>query len=141
MDRAYRLGYCRKCTLRDFSPKHGIICSLTNASADFDQTCDSFKVDVKEAESIKIQEDLIKKEAQKSSTLGLSAIGIKSGVLAGIIAIVGAVIWFIVGLVNGYIFFYPPILFILGIVIFVKGLMNEKRRKIKADETILDSEL
>jgi hypothetical protein len=92
MDRAYRLSYCKKCALRDFSPKQGIICSLTNEPIVFDQSCESFKEDAKEAESIKIQEDLIKKEAQKTSTLGLSAIGIKSGVLAGLIAIVGAII-------------------------------------------------
>jgi len=141
MDRAYRLSYCKKCTLRSFAPKQGIICSLTNTLADFDENCESFKEDTKEAESIKIQEGLIKKEAQKTSTLGLSVIGIKSGVLAGIIVIIGAITWFIAGLISGYIFFYPPLLFILGVVIFVKGLMNVKRRKMKADETILDGEL
>ncbi|PHR46365.1 MAG: hypothetical protein COA32_10950 [Fluviicola sp.] len=141
MDRAYRLSYCKKCTLRDFSPKQGIVCSLTNAPADFDESCESFKEDAKEAKSIKVQEELIKKDAQSSNTLGLSVIGIKSGVAAGIIAILGALVWFIIGLMSGYIFFYPPLLFILGVIVLIKGLNNMKKRKLKADEAILDSEL
>jgi len=43
------------------------------------------------------------------------------GVLIGALMMVGAVIWFVVGMMNGTIFFYPPILFILGIVSMVKG--------------------
>ena len=158
MDRAYRLSFCKKCTLRDFSPKQGIICSLTNEPADFEESCDSFKEDAKEAKrlakvaedqrlaaieakSIKVQEELIKKDAQSSNTLGLSVIGIKSGVAAGIIAILGALVWFIIGLMSGYIFFYPPLLFILGVFVLIKGLVNKKKRKLKADEAILDSDL
>ena len=44
------------------------------------------------------------------------------GTLSGIAMMVGAVIWFFVGLAAGVIFFYPPILFIFGFVGFVKGL-------------------
>jgi hypothetical protein len=36
----------------------------------------------------------------------------------------GAVVWFFAGLAFGYIFFYPPILFIVGLVGFVKGIVN-----------------
>ena len=35
---------------------------------------------------------------------------------------VGAVIWFVVGWFCGYIFFYPPILFIGGLITLVGGL-------------------
>ncbi len=36
----------------------------------------------------------------------------------------GAVIWFVVGLAAGWIFFYPPVLFVLGIVAVVRGFMG-----------------
>ena len=42
---------------------------------------------------------------------------------AGVGMMVGAVVWFVVGWMAGRIFFYPPILFVLGIASLVKGLM------------------
>ena len=45
-------------------------------------------------------------------------------ILGGLAAMIGAVVWFVVGWFMGYIFFYPPILFILGLIGFVRGLMN-----------------
>jgi len=45
-----------------------------------------------------------------------------AGLLPGILMMVGAVIWFFVGLQAGTIFFYPPILFIAGMISFVRGL-------------------
>ena len=42
----------------------------------------------------------------------------------GIAMMVGAVVWFVGGLFFDIIFFYPPILFIIGLIAFVKGLVN-----------------
>lgn len=42
----------------------------------------------------------------------------------GIGMMVLAVVWFVGGLFFDIIFFYPPILFIIGLVAFVKGLVN-----------------
>ncbi len=42
--------------------------------------------------------------------------GMNRNVMIGIMMIVGALIWFFAGLVAGTIFFYPPILLVLGIV-------------------------
>ena len=42
----------------------------------------------------------------------------------GVAMMVGAVVWFVVGWMAGRIFFYPPILFVLGIVAVGKGLMT-----------------
>jgi hypothetical protein len=39
---------------------------------------------------------------------------------------VGAVVWLVVGLFAGWIFFYPPILFVLGLVRFVTALMGHE---------------
>lgn len=46
---------------------------------------------------------------------------INAGVIGGILMMVIAVIWFVVGLAGGIIFFYPPILFVIGIIAVVKG--------------------
>ena len=47
---------------------------------------------------------------------------INAGVVGGILMMGIAVVWFIVGLAGGIIFFYPPILFVIGIIAFFKGL-------------------
>lgn len=44
-------------------------------------------------------------------------------VIGGVLAMVGAVVWFVVGWLSGYIFFYPPILFVLGLIGVVRGLV------------------
>jgi hypothetical protein len=33
-----------------------------------------------------------------------------------------AVVWFIAGLMNDFLFFYPPILFVIGLIAFFRGL-------------------
>lgn len=49
---------------------------------------------------------------------------INAGVIGGLFMIGIAVIWFIVGLMAGWLFYYPPILFVMGIVAIVKGMIN-----------------
>jgi hypothetical protein len=51
------------------------------------------------------------------------------GIVGGIVAMVIAVVWFVVGLAAGRIFFYPPILFIIGLVGFIKGLVEYSNRE------------
>jgi len=48
---------------------------------------------------------------------------------AGIGMMVGAVVWFVVGWMAGRIFFYPPILFIIGLVSLGKGIMAPSEDK------------
>ena len=36
-----------------------------------------------------------------------------------------AVVWFVVGYSVGYIFYYPPILFVIGLFGFVKGIVTK----------------
>src|SRR5579883_3034765 len=47
-----------------------------------------------------------------------------SGMLGGMLAMGGAVVWFVAGLAMYVIFFYPPILFVIGLAAFFKGLMG-----------------
>jgi len=47
-----------------------------------------------------------------------------AGMIGGILMMVIAVVWFVVGWMGGVIFFYPPILLVIGICAFMKGLFN-----------------
>jgi len=53
-------------------------------------------------------------------------ISISPGVIGGFLCMVIAVVWFIAGLYFGWVFFYPPILFIIGLVRFVASLMGQE---------------
>jgi hypothetical protein len=55
---------------------------------------------------------------------GAEKAGMKKGVLGGIIMMVIAVVWFVLGYMAGYISFYPPILFLIGLFAFFKGLFT-----------------
>ncbi len=60
-----------------------------------------------------------------SSSKGYSSGGGSGGTIgSGILMMVGAVVWFVVGLACGIIFFYPPILFILGLVQVFRGIFS-----------------
>jgi hypothetical protein len=61
---------------------------------------------------------------RESEGRGIS-IGIAS-IITGVAMMLGASIWFITGLAFGYIFFYPPILFLLGIAAVVRGFMGRE---------------
>lgn len=50
--------------------------------------------------------------------------GVQKGIVGGLVMILIAVVWFFVGLACGYIFFYPPILFVIGIYAFLKGIFT-----------------
>ena len=50
--------------------------------------------------------------------------GMQMGVVGGIIMMALAGLWFVGGLAAGYIFFYPPILFVFGLIAFFKGLAD-----------------
>lgn len=65
-----------------------------------------------------------KAQAQPSAESGRSLEGsvFNSGMAGGLLAMVGAVVWFVAGLMNDVIFFYPPILFVIGLGAFFKGM-------------------
>jgi hypothetical protein len=61
-------------------------------------------------------------DPQEHGSFRMESKGVEKGVLGGIAMIAIAVIWFVVGLLCGYIFFYPPILLVIGIFAVIKGL-------------------
>jgi hypothetical protein len=46
---------------------------------------------------------------------------VSPGIVTGLLMMVGAAVWFFVGLEAGIIFFYPPILFVLGLGTMIQG--------------------
>ncbi|MEL6894798.1 MAG: hypothetical protein AAFP90_01705 [Planctomycetota bacterium] len=60
--------------------------------------------------------------APPASSGGSSPLNGQTGL--GLLMMIGSVVWFFGGLMAGIIFFYPPILFIIGIVTLVKGLLG-----------------
>lgn len=63
----------------------------------------------------------IKRRTKATTTRSGGFGSVNAGVAGGILMIIIAVVWFIGGLAVGYIFFYPPILLVLGIIAIVKG--------------------
>lgn len=47
---------------------------------------------------------------------------LNSGMMGGLAAMGIAVVWFLAGLMNDILFFYPPVLFVIGIFAFLNGL-------------------
>jgi hypothetical protein len=50
--------------------------------------------------------------------------GLDKGVVGGGVMMLIAVVWFAAGWAAGYIFFYPPVLFVIGLFGLVKGLLT-----------------
>lgn len=70
-----------------------------------------------------------KRKAEEAAANGgqsLEGSVFNSGVLGGAIAMMVAVAWFLAGLANDVIFFYPPILFVIGLGAFFKGFMRSE---------------
>jgi len=64
-----------------------------------------------------------KKKKKQSAMINEGWFGsINGGVLGGVLMIFIAVVWFVLGMMADRIFFYPPILLIVGLVAIVKGL-------------------
>jgi hypothetical protein len=47
-------------------------------------------------------------------------------IITGLLMMLGAVVWFGAGLAIGFIYFYPPVLFVLGIAAVFRGLMGQE---------------
>lgn len=50
--------------------------------------------------------------------------GIDMGMLGGLLMMGIAAAWFFIGLAGGIVFYYPPILFVIGIFALLKGLFT-----------------
>ncbi len=59
-----------------------------------------------------------------SGFFGIERRGIDKGMLGGVAMMVIAAVWFFGGLAADIIFFYPPILFVIGLYGLAKGLIK-----------------
>jgi len=64
------------------------------------------------------------RESERRDAFAPERAGIKAGVVGGIVMIAIAVVWFYLGWQAGFIFFYPPILALIGLVAILKGLLE-----------------
>ncbi len=86
------------------------------------------------------QEDQIKQATVNKKKVGGGGFfapekrGIQKGIAGGIAMIVIAVVWFIAGYAAGYIFYYPPILLLIGIYALIKGIITGNVKGEKADQ-------
>ena len=65
MTREEQLKFCSVCNHRKMDMKHGMLCGLTNAKADFDTACPNYDEDAKE----KIKNERIEQEYQETLTV------------------------------------------------------------------------
>lgn len=61
---------------------------------------------------------------ERSSSPGRGESYFDGTVIGGIVAMLIAVVWFVGGLSAGYIFFYPPVMFVLGLIAVIRGLLD-----------------
>lgn len=143
MNREHQLSFCEKCTKREFSPKEGIVCSLTSAQATFEKNCVDFEVDpnmVRWKENV--EKDNTRSDNMKK-TLGFSAFGPKNGMIASgafILILLITNLWTIFSL--GIISFWMVGLFVAFIVGFVNSIRlyseDKKRKLAEEDERIFE---
>ncbi len=71
-------------------------------------------------------EELASREAEQAPRddgfFGPEKKGIEAGVFGGIVMIAIAAVWFAVGYAAGYIYYYPPVLCLIGVFAVLKGL-------------------
>jgi len=137
LSRTEQLEYCKTCINRTFSSKVGIICKLTQEKASFNTTCDSYIADKKSI----IEADHRQKFKNRISpdfTFGLEYIGIKSGITAGFIVILGGIIWLIPDLLNNLLNLKSLVVIAVGIIAVIISSINQFRRKRRDSKQIID---
>ncbi len=118
------LQQCKVCTKRKFNPSTGLICGLTMEKPSFTGRCELGELDVAEAERLQKLQAEVTEEESSGGFFGPEKKGMQKGVLGGVVMILIAIVWFVVGYAAGYIFYYPPILLIIGIVAVIKGMIE-----------------
>ena len=111
-----------------------LICTLSGKKENFYGECPNFAQVGTQSAAIppKVEEQKGKVKEKSSRLVGEIAEYDKAGstsgtgkIFLGILMIIGAFIWFFGGLAAGIIFYYPPVLLIIGIITIVKGSMKK----------------
>lgn len=153
-----RLAICQLFTNRGFSPKFGVVCSLTNERAAFEGGCSDYAEDAKmvanksrELEDLEFEKKFESKygsisqqeyKGKISDRVGASLEkkhGLNGRIIAGIVAIAIAVIWFVLGIaLIDRIFFYPIFLLGFGIYKIIDGVVKGREKARKENSDLLD---
>jgi hypothetical protein len=123
MTREERLQFCQICTNRKMNLSQGLLCRLTNQKADFEGSCPSFNLDADEQRALEVRQAEIAAE-EKADGMALERKAFSMGLLGGGIMMAVAVAWLFAGLMFDRLFYYPIILFVLGLVAAIKGLID-----------------
>ena len=129
MIRQERLEYCKTCNKRGFNPNRGIICSLTNDIADFENSCQDYIIDgrIKGLANYKEKKEKKEKAARIKKKRSQEKISIDDiFLLIGITLIATFVIRF-----NNYINHSEDLSFLL-VIIFLSSTTSLFLRKKKA---------
>lgn len=103
-------NFCRKCSYYEFNLSKGVLCGLTHAKPDFADVCPDFVMAPNQKTKAETQAIIEQQKGNQNMLIG------------GISAVVISVIWFGAGYAAGYIFFYPPVLFIAGLIAIFKSV-------------------
>ena len=137
MTREEQVAYCLNCELRSFDPKKGVLCSLTNDYADFEDFCDSFKLDAAAKNRNTKHADRQSEKQLLKDTLGLSTFGVRSVTVAGWITTGFGGIIFLFFLLFGGVSLWGIAFMIIGLITVNKG----RKQKLKcSDKDVLDSD-
>jgi hypothetical protein len=78
----------------------------------------------KRRKTMRLSDDLYREFERERRRRRAPLVSISPAVISGVVMMVVAVVWFVLGLFVGWLFYYPPILFIFGLVAVVRGLMG-----------------
>lgn len=67
-----------------------------------------------------------RRSRDEGSGWNFPSVAINPSIISGFLMMAGAVVWFVVGLYLGWIYFYPPILFVAGIGAIIRGFRGEE---------------
>jgi hypothetical protein len=118
-----RLEFCRVCENRKMNMQIGMVCGLTSEKPTFTEKCEDFKMDKAEAKNVLAMRQAAEEEGD-NDFFSIEKKGMSKGVMGGILMMVIALGWFVGGWIAGHIFFYPPILFLIGLVALVRGAVT-----------------
>ncbi len=114
-------NFCKRCSHKEFNMSQGVLCGITHAKPDFADECKDFSPkEVTNRQMARTAEGRTTTENEKENP--------KYILFGGITMMVVAIIWFIAGYAAGYIFYYPPVLFVFGLIALVKGFILIAKR-------------
>jgi hypothetical protein len=127
LSRKEQLKYCKVCENRTFSKREGIICKLTNLKADFEANCDNYTGDQKTINNFNQRHNF--KNRINDFTFGLEIIGVKNGIVAGLIVIGLGFAWAVIGIFRNSLHPYSLVVIVIGLIATAVGIINVFRRK------------